>query len=123
MYAYNSLLCHIFAIGQYTGRIIDCVVYITARKQFEINDKNNNTTVGDEDKFWKLSTSTNNNFQKNITYTHPLELDQIMTPDKIATNTVDNSVHSYCSCNYSGSYGAMENDGILYLMNQIQTVM
>ena len=38
-HAYNSLSGHAFAIGQYTGRIIDCVVYSTSCKQCEINEK------------------------------------------------------------------------------------
>lgn len=32
--------------------IINCVVYSTACKQCAINEKKNNTTVGDDDPFW-----------------------------------------------------------------------
>ena len=79
------------------------------------------TTVGDNDQFWQSSTSYST--QTKRTYTHTLELDQIVTPEEMATNMVDNTSHSNCPCNYSGSSGAMESDGMLYLMKRMHTVM
>ena len=38
-HAYNSMSGHAFVIDKYTRKIIDCVVYSTACKQCELNDK------------------------------------------------------------------------------------
>ena len=61
--------------------------------------------------------------KKKRTIIHPLELDQIVTPEEIVTNMVYSNSHSKCPCNYAGSSGAMESDGILFLMEIIHTVM
>lgn len=59
-HAYNSMSGYSFAIGQYTGRILDCIVYSTACKQREINGENKEHTVRDDDTFWNSSTTKTN---------------------------------------------------------------
>lgn len=62
--SYNSMSGNIFHIGKYPGRIIDCVVFSTACKQCEISDKNNETTVGEDEGSWHLSKATHENLPK-----------------------------------------------------------
>ena len=113
---------HAFAIGQHTGLIIDCVVYSTACKQCETNDKDD-TTIGDDDSFWQSSNLANNNVTKKHTLVNPLENNQQVSLEEMSTNMIMNNTHTNCPCNYSGSSGAMDSDGMLFLMKRVHTVM
>ena len=53
----------------------------------------------------------------------PLELDQLVQVEEMSTNMIEHDTHNNCPCNYSGSSGAMESDGMLYLMKRLHTVM
>ena len=117
----NIMSGHAFAIGQYTGKIIDCVVYSTACEQCELNNKKKENIVGDSDAFWSSSTSRNN--IKNVPLIDPLEHEQIFTQEEMFSNILKNTSHDDCPCTYGGSSGAMESNGILFLMKRIYVVM
>lgn len=56
-------------------------------------------------------------------FVDPLELNQTVSPEEMSTNMVDNTSHTNCPCNYSGSSGAMESDGMLFLIKRLQSVI
>ena len=54
---------------------------------------------------------------------HPLEEGQIVVPEQMATNVLEPSTkHPACPCNYDGSPGSMESDGMLWLMKRLHTM-
>ena len=54
---------------------------------------------------------------------NPQEHNQIVSPEKMSTNMIVNDAKHNCPCNYSGSSGAMESDGMLFLMKRLHTIM
>ena len=81
------------------------------------------TTLGDDETFWQSSNANNDDSDKKHTLVDPLELDQLVSIEEMATNMIEHDTHVNCPCNYSGSSGAMESDGMLYLMKRLHTVM
>ena len=54
---------------------------------------------------------------------HELEKGQIVVPEQMATNVLEPSTnHPACPCNYDGSPGSMESDGMLWLMKRLHTM-
>ena len=54
---------------------------------------------------------------------HSLEKGQIVVPEQMATNVLEPSTnHPACPCNYDGSPGSMESDGMLWLMKRLHTM-
>ena len=55
---------------------------------------------------------------------HPLEHGQIVAPEHMSTNVLEPSEgHPSCPCNYDGSPGSMESDGMLWLIKRLHTMM
>ena len=55
---------------------------------------------------------------------HPLENGQNVSQEQMATNVLEPSTnHDCCPCNYDGSPGSMESDGVLWLMKRMYTKM
>ena len=60
-------------------------------------------------------------YQRSI---HPLEKEQNVSQEQMATNVLEPSInHDCCPCNYDGSPGSMESDGMLLLMKRLHTMM
>ena len=55
---------------------------------------------------------------------HPLEQGQIVSPEQMSTNVLEPSTeHQNCPCNYDGSPGSMESNGMLWLMKRLYKMM
>ena len=55
--------------------------------------------------------------------THQLEQGQIIGPEHMSTNLLEPSKDHSCPCNYDGSPGSMESDGMLWLIKRLYTMM